>query len=82
MLIYGDNSNTSFGDVQSYKSANRRKRASIRVKASRRGRRTKKLNRVGKSAKKSKKRRLRRTKKLSTKNQKFLQKLGLRVKKQ
>lgn len=82
MLIYGDNGNTSFGDLSSYKSAHKRQRASIRVKAPKRASQTKKRNKAGKSVKKSKKRRSKHIKKLSAKNLKFLKRLGLRVKKQ
>lgn len=79
MLIYGDSGNTPFDGVSSYKSAHKRKRASNRVKALKRGGQTKNKRRT--VSKKVKKRRSRRIKKLSAKNLKFLKNLGLRVKK-
>lgn len=79
MLIYGDNSSTSFAGVSSYKSARKRKQGSITVLASKRGRQRKKKRQT--SNKRVKKRRSRRIKKLNSKNLKFLKSLGLRVKK-
>lgn len=82
MLIYGDSADIPYGGVESYKSAHKRKRSSIRVKALKRGRQKKRQHSVSKKVKRSKKRRrARKVKKLNVKNLKFLKKLGFRVKK-
>lgn len=85
MLIYDGNSSTPFDRIPAYKSAHKRKRVSIRTKALKRGRQTKKLHSTSKKkvqkSKQSKKRRTIKNKPLNEKNKKFLKSLGFRVKK-
>lgn len=76
MLIY--EGGTPHGGVAEYKSAHKRKRASIQVKALKTKRRH--TARRKKKVKKSKKRRAKKGIKLNAKNTKFLKKLGFRVK--
>lgn len=86
MLIYGENNNnTPLGEVTQYKSAHRRQRSSIRVKALKRATRRKKKRSAVKKLKRVKKTKKRRKgskkKGLNLKNRNFLKTLGFRLKK-